>query len=256
MDQTQAFYLTLPSNSSMKIYPSNTVTNFITQLPNSLFLDGDWEVGLAEIQYPYTWNNIRSGKNKAYIKAWTERDYTSLEIPTGYYDNINNVIYNLKQLILATNKFRKDDLDIRYASIDKRTSVYVKNGCYLRLEDDVATILGFEPGTTINNTLLTSPYLSLTTGKVSSLYVYTDIIHSQYVGDVKVPLLRIVGVDGQHGNSVTKTFDRPQYLPVCRQTLDTIEIDIKDDTGDSISFQHGKLVVKLHFRKQRSAYFS
>ena len=45
-------------------------------------------------------------------------------------------------------------------------------------------------------------------------------------------------------------------IPVYRQILDTIEIDIKDDAGDSISFQHGKVVVKLHFRKQRSAYFS
>ena len=72
MDKTQAFYLTLPSNSSMQIYPSNTVTNFITQLPNSFFLDGDWEVGLSDIQYPYTWNNnIRSGKSKTYTKAWT-----------------------------------------------------------------------------------------------------------------------------------------------------------------------------------------
>ena len=39
----------------------------------------------------------------------------SLEIPTGDYDSINN----LKQLILSANKFRKDDLGIRYASIDK-----------------------------------------------------------------------------------------------------------------------------------------
>ena len=110
----------------------------------------------------------------------------------------------MKQLILATNKFQKNDLDIRYASIDKRTSVYVKNSSYLRLEDDVAIILGFEPRTTINNSLLMSPYLSLTTlttGKVSSLYVYTDIIHSQYVSVV-----------GQNGNSVTIMFDRPQYL--------------------------------------------
>ena len=126
----------------MQIYP-NTVTNFVTQLRNSLFLDEDWEVGLAEIQYLYTWNNIRSGKNKAYIKAWSERDHTSLEIPAGYYDNTNSVIYNFKQLILVTNKVRKDDLDIRYASVDKRTSVYIKNSCYLQLEDDVATILGF-----------------------------------------------------------------------------------------------------------------
>ena len=112
MDQTQAFYLTLPS--SVQIYSLNIVTNFITQLPNSLFLDGDWEAELTEIPYPYTWNSIRSGKNKAYIKAWEERDYTSLEIPTGYYDKINNVIYNLKVLMWTPTNFGKDDLDIRF----------------------------------------------------------------------------------------------------------------------------------------------
>ena len=135
-------------------------------------------------------------------------------------------------------------------------SAYVTNNCYLRLDGDVGMILGLKPGATINNSLVTSPYLSLSTGNVSSLYVYTNIIHSQYVSDLKVPLLRIVGVEGQHGKSVTKPFDQPQYLPVCRQTLNAIEIDIKDDAGDSILFQHGKVVVKLHFRKQRSAYFS
>ena len=83
-----------------------------------------------------------------------------MEIPTGYYDDINNVIYNLKQLILATIKFRKDDLDICYAFTDKKTSVYVKDGCYLRLENDGATTLGFEHGITINNSSLKSRYLS------------------------------------------------------------------------------------------------
>ena len=108
-----------------------------------------------------------------------ERDYTSLEIPRGYYDNINNVTYNLKQLILSTNKFRKDDVDIRFASIDKRTSMYVMNNCYLRLEGEGAMILGFEPRATISNSLVTRHYLSLSTGNVSSLYVYTNIIHIQ-----------------------------------------------------------------------------
>ena len=65
---------------------------------------------------------------------------------TEYYDNIDNATYNLKQLILATNKFQKDDVDIRYASIDKRTSMYVTNNSNLRLKGDVAMILGFEFG--------------------------------------------------------------------------------------------------------------
>ena len=47
-----------------------------------------------------------------------------------------------------------------------------------------------------------------------------------------------------------KCIDRPQYLLVCRQTLDTIEVDIKDNTGDSISFLRGEVAVKLNFRQE------
>ena len=79
--------------------------------------------------------------------------------------------------------------------------MYVTNNCYLRFEGDVAMILGFELEATISYSLVTSPYLSMSTGNVSSLYVHTNIIHSQYVGDVKVQLLQIVGVEGK---SVTK----------------------------------------------------
>jgi len=43
------FCLTLPSNSSMKYYPENTVAQFTTKLNNVIELEVDWEVGLAEI---------------------------------------------------------------------------------------------------------------------------------------------------------------------------------------------------------------
>ena len=48
------FYLTLPSNNSLQFYPQNTVTEFTTQLAQSPNLQGQWEVGLAELQYPHT----------------------------------------------------------------------------------------------------------------------------------------------------------------------------------------------------------
>ena len=40
-----------------------------------------------------------------------------------------------------------------------------------------------------------------------SFYVYTDIIKSQYHGDVVVPLLRTVTVKGEHGSYVGKNFE-------------------------------------------------
>ena len=69
------------------------------------------------------------------------KEITPLRNSNRILYNINNVTYNLKQLILATNNFRKNDVDIYYAPTGKRTSVYVTNNCYLQLEGDVAMIL-------------------------------------------------------------------------------------------------------------------
>ena len=52
------FYLVLPSNSSMKYFPSNTLTEYTTHLAKEIDLQDEWEVGLAEIQYPHAWYNI------------------------------------------------------------------------------------------------------------------------------------------------------------------------------------------------------
>ena len=52
------FYLTLPSNASMKMYPDNTLAHYITDLPRRIDVTGEWECGLAEIQYPHTWYNV------------------------------------------------------------------------------------------------------------------------------------------------------------------------------------------------------
>ena len=62
-----AFYVTLPSNSTMQYFPDNKISNFVTKLSRTLQLDGEWEVGLAEIDYPYTWHNIREEKNSVEI---------------------------------------------------------------------------------------------------------------------------------------------------------------------------------------------
>ena len=63
------FYVTLPSNSSMEYFLDNKTSNFVTKLSRTLQLDGEWEVGLAEIDYPHTWYNIREGKNSVEINS-------------------------------------------------------------------------------------------------------------------------------------------------------------------------------------------
>ena len=46
-----SFYVTLPSNSSMNEFPNNTMSDYTTILPQTLKLDGKYEVALTELNF-------------------------------------------------------------------------------------------------------------------------------------------------------------------------------------------------------------
>ena len=52
----------------MDYFPDKTLTHLTTRLPQMMDLDGSWEIGLAEIQYPYSWYNI---KKERPVFRWT-----------------------------------------------------------------------------------------------------------------------------------------------------------------------------------------
>jgi hypothetical protein len=45
--------------------------------------------------------------------------------------------------------------------------------------------------------------------------------------------------------------DPIQYCPLLQRRLQTVEIDIRDDTGSIVPFERGRVVVTLHCRKRK-----
>lgn len=246
------FFLTLPSDSSMNIYPNNTVSEFTVNLPQPLDLSGEWEVGLKEIQYPHTWNNVRSQdqNNHFYI-------YDSSGLPTvyilepGYYSSVKELLQGIKNTI--RNKSARDSISLTYNTISRRVTIEIKNGYQISLVKGLANILGFKEDTTISKKTTALNTVNLE-GALHSLFVYSDVIQAQVVGDTMVPLLRIVNVEGTYGETISKTFQDPPYFPISRKMIVCIEVNIKDHTGKNIPFESGKLIVQLHFRQRRPLY--
>ena len=89
----------------------------------------------------------------------------------------------------------------------------------------------------------------------NSLYVYCDAAEAIPVGDIKAPLLRVVDAAGNFGDLIHRLYKTPQYVPVSRKEFNTVEIDIRDDTGRPVPFEFGKVVATLHFRRGRNSYF-
>ena len=86
--------------------------------------------------------------------------------------------------------------------------------------------------------------------RYTALYVYTDIIQSQLVGDVREPLLRVVPVKSRYGDTTCVIYERSNFLPPRRSNIQTMEINVRSDTGELVSFESGKLIVTLVFRRK------
>ena len=67
--------------------------------------------------------------------------------------------------------------------------------------------------------------------RFNSLYVYCDAAEAISVGDIKAPLLRVVDAAGNFGDLIHRLYTTPQYVPVPRKEFNTVDIDIRDDTG-------------------------
>ena len=64
------------------------------------------------------------------------------------------------------------------------------------------------------------------------------------VGDAQVPLLRMVPVEERDREMITRVFDPIQYCPLLQRRFQTVEIDIRDDTGSIVPFERGHFTVE------------
>ena len=81
------------------------------------------------------------------------------------------------------------------------------------------------------------------------MYIYSDIVQQQFVGDKLANLLRIVKINEKEEQSVN-IFTAPYYLPVSRRYITDIHIEIKTGADQPVIFYSGTSVCKLHFKKR------
>ena len=179
------------------IFPITRHRNFVTKLSRTLQLDGEWEVGLGEIDYPDTWYNIREGKNSVEIYApdnlYLVFKTVEFSIQPGYYEKVQDVIKALRKAGLAN----LSDVDLSYDDTSKRVTVKCGRRVVVKLQGDKARMFGFLNDTTIRASDEKGFTLALPETGNQYFYVYTDIIKTHYHGDVVVPVLRTVTEKGR-----------------------------------------------------------
>ena len=235
-----SFYVTLPSNSSLDAHPDNTLNHFFVALPSAFTLEGKWEVALVEFSYPHRWFNVVDGENRILCSAESAGEVHQHTVPEGFYPTPEDLLASITPPIEHGGLVR-----ITYNKFIQKIVIKTDENVRIKLLDGLATLFGFNEK--VNITGLKKDPLHVDLHPFHAMFVYTNIIEYGAVGHTRAPLLRTVNVEGKHGDVITKTYDSPHYSSLKQTLVDTIEIDIRDDTGRPIPFITGKVIVKLHF---------
>lgn len=306
------FQVTLPSTSSIRFYPQNKPSHYNTMLKSPLHLEGEWEVALMDIQYPFNWNNFPGGEIAVIIQVrgvdgnshdlqfqshtadlqtkqtsnryklyddslskelrfkatdyYMERhiDYTAIivvKIPPGYFKTVEAL------MSAFTDYFNNDNFEgpsavkifSVYNQITKVSKLSFENIQWCDVicrGNDFFKASGIKADD-IGDNYFRSSIMGLVTGPselptISTMYVYTDIIKWQRVGDNEAPLLATLPIHGNPAEQLFWSFNPPYYIPVAQETINSIEIKLTTDEGELFPIEiPGKVICRLNFRRRR-----
>ena len=80
------------------------------------------------------------------------------------------------------------------------------------------------------------------------IFVYSDIIDYQIVGNTKKPLMGVIPVKGKHGDQESWTFNPLQFGCVPKRVFSTIEIQLCTPSAALVPFLSGDTLSRIQFR--------
>ena len=244
----EGFYVTLPCNASLSVYSDNEISKYRTNLARPLQLKGHWEVGLCEFQYPRTWETFSDQHARVTLTDKVSNVSTGIKLRVGYYTKITDILEEINKHTTAFG------VKLGYDEIINKMFIATKQEVNLTFYGKLSSILGFEDSVVIvlnadtNKGKKYADHVADLFGGDYTLFVYTDIIEYQVVGDHFVPLLRSVRITGKNKEIITINYDKPHYVRVSKRHISDIAIEVKTDQNYNVPFKYGKVVAKLHFR--------
>lgn len=257
--ESNSFYVTIASNSSMEYFKENKISDFKVQLPQRIYLEDDYEVALVETNIPSKWNDIgndiyftiyklyKKEKNSVHI---TSVFIATIHIPSKNYPVLDEFISELNHTSIQKHvKF-----SFNYDSF--KGEIELNKNTHIICSSELSKRFGFKKTEFINLTDSVAKYETegeiVIKKEISSIYIYSSLIAPQIVADKSAPLIRIIHFGKLEDNqtSITKEFHNPFYFPLLYKSFQIIEINLRDTFGDFIPFlSNNPSIFVFHFKK-------
>jgi hypothetical protein len=264
------------SSGGINYRTPNTPATFTVDLPQRISLGLGWDVSLAEIIYPHSWYNVGgfepgSSKDHSIIIHDLDSNYdTMIKLERGYYAEPQYLVNSINDFVFIALQRQKKPPPFKFGYDNSNRRVFVermlnrlsgeapKPKFSIRMARRLQYMLGFEDDdltrfcdSELNAPLVKAKYPPDMRAGFEALFVYCDLVSNQIIGSTMAPLLRVVPVEGNPDDVVSRVYNLPHYVPVQKTDFDSVEINIKDDLNQPVKFLYGKVIVKLHFKKRK-----
>lgn len=279
--------MNLPSNVT-NMHHDNSIGRYITNLSETLYLDSSWKVGLTEIHYTNSWFNLKKFNHIGLALYGSDGSDSDEEpvlsnisfLPPGRYSDLRELFSQIHEHVRQKDQILNLPI-LNHNQFSRRITIKLgktkSNLVVYNFGPELEAMLGLEGGFVSSqaevskldsnvqiesfdvirgyldagDSVLEARHPYDLTGGIHSLLVYTNVVDYSMVGNIKAQLLRVVKIPpgSKFGDPVDITFEKPYYMPLATKEISSIEIDIKDDTGEPIDFQFGRVEVTLHFLK-------
>ena len=99
------FTVSLPSDSSKENYPNNKISNYRTKLAVDVDLSqGEWEVGLLDIQYPTSWLNVMENEMAGTLTVNSGKPWMEFAVPKGSYPDSQSFLKTLDDVLKSKSE--------------------------------------------------------------------------------------------------------------------------------------------------------
>ena len=286
----ESFYVTLYSNNNSKFY-ENSLSKFKTKLAKRIRLEGNWEIGLSSISFTNSWINLpekeyikfwyfdKKGKEFTEKASISKNHYpdiasfiakinasirkvenvlkskdASITLPSFVLDTTYNFVYS--QLSEHNNFLVFPEISVHlsrllgfnYGQFDER-----RNEIYKLYKDEMKKDANYIPvhETKAKNVMAKRTFELF--GEFHSLFVFSSLVKDSCIGENLSPLLRYVEVPtkANFGEQVVKTYSNIIYIDLRTKDFECIDIEINDENNKPFPFQHGRVIIVLHFRKKQ-----
>lgn len=267
------------TSDKQALHQQNTRSNFTVNLPQTLYLNEKWKIGLSSVNLPNVFNTLPPEDQIISFLYYEGEEKRKIEhfIPTKHYTK--------EEFLDEINIFLQRNNDNVYVGkISEETPVHgyekvamielKKNGA-LSIPKAVALVLGytenifkgerlyltFPQSTSPNENPLTASQviskkfymakpIMMDYFKPSYFMLYTKCVAPTAVSGLYMNILKIFPVDFSNKKYVIQEFKHREYLNLSNFNINEMDFQLRSHTGELISFDTNSedpVILNLHF---------